>query len=174
MKRNSEYDVERGRQFLVQLRELFADPSVTLASIDEASFHLNSAPRYAWAPRGKRAVIKRPMVRGTRFSKRLLLCVCPTGIVDYTVVQGSFNSALFTTFVGTLRRDLTLLLDNVSTHRATKSLWKRNMPSVQHSAESRSITLKFTPPYAPHLNPVEFCFNSIRANINQAQPCTEY
>ena len=140
------------------MKHLFNDPE---------SFHLNSAPRYARACQGRRAVIKRPMVRGVRFS--LLLCVCPSGVVDYTLVEGSVNSALFTTFVGTLRRDLTLLLDNVSTHRATKSLWKRNLPSVRESAESR----KFTPPYAPHLNSVKFCFNPIRAHISRAQPRTE-
>ena len=171
VKRNTEYDVQRGMQFLQELRELSADRCVTLASIDEASFHLNSAPRYAWARRGSRAVIRRPMIRGTRFS--LLLCVCPSGVVDYTLVQGSVNSALFTTFIGTLRRNLTLLLDNVSTHRATKSLWKKDMPSVRESAESRSITLKFTPPYAPHLNPVEYCFNTVRAYINRQQPRDE-
>ena len=168
VKRNTEYDVHRGMQYLLQLNSLHEDKLVTLASIDEASFHLNSAPRYAWARRGKRAVIRRPMVRGTRFS--LLLCICPSGVVDYTLVEGSVNSSIFTLFVGNLRRGLTLLLDNVSTHRATKSLWKKRLPSVRESAESRSITLKFTPPYAPHLNPVEFCFNTVRSYINRKQP----
>ena len=171
VKRNTEYKVDQGRRFLEELRALHSSSPQTLASIDEASFHLNSAPRSAWAPRGERAVVTRPMVRGTRFS--LLLCVCPGVVVDYTLVEGSINSALFTLFVGTLRPHLTLLLDNVSIYKATKSLWKRGMPSVRESAESRPITLKYTVPYAPHLNPVEFCFNTVRNFINRREPRTE-
>ena len=62
VKRNTEYDIQKGSLFLQQVRPLLCP---TLASIDEASFHLNSAPRYAWALRGHRAVVTRPMVRGT-------------------------------------------------------------------------------------------------------------
>ena len=171
VKRNSEYIVDRGRLFLDELKVLFASSPGTLASIDEASFHLNSAPRYAWARRGQRAVVTRPMVRGKRFS--LLLCVCPSGVLDYTLVEGSINSSLFTIFLSTLRPDLTLLLDNVSIHKATKSLWKKGLPSIRESAEARSITLKYTVPYAPHLNPVEFCFNTVRSFINRREPRTE-
>ena len=142
IKRNSEYDIERDLRFLTKIKAIFSASPLTLASIDEASFHLNSAPRYAWARRGKRAVVTRPMIRGTRFS--LLLCVCPTGVVDYTLVQVSVDSALFTLFLRTLRPGLTILLDNVSTHKATKSLSKKGLPSVLESAQSRSITLKYT------------------------------
>ena len=168
VKRNTEYDVEKGMHFLNELRSMF---SAQLASIDEASFHLNSAPRYAWAPKGHRAIITRPMVRGQRFS--LLLCVSPTGVLGYTLVPGSVNSVIFTQFVQTLPRGLTLLLDNVSTHKATKSLTKKGHPTVRESADSRDIALKYTVPYAPHLNPVEFCFNTVRNFINRRQPRNE-
>ena len=57
VKRNSEYNVDCGRLFLDELKILFTSSPGTLASIDEASFHLNSGPRYAWALRGQRAVV---------------------------------------------------------------------------------------------------------------------
>ena len=107
----------------------------------------------------------------TRFS--LLLCVGPVGVIDYMLVKGSVNSEIFTSFVGQLQAGLTLLLDNVSIHKASKSLEKKGLPSIRESADRRQITLRYTVPYAPHLNPVEFCFNTVRNFINRMQPRTE-
>lgn len=48
-----------------------------LASIDEASFHLNCCPTYGWSKKGRRAVFFfRPGSEGKRYS--LLLCIPPT------------------------------------------------------------------------------------------------
>ena len=40
-----------GRRFLEELRALRSSSPQTLLSIVEAPIHLNSAPRFAWAPR---------------------------------------------------------------------------------------------------------------------------
>ena len=144
-----------------------------LASIDEASLHLNSAPQFAWAPRRERAVVTEPMIKGKYFS--LLLCVCPGGVIDYTLVEGSINSAMSTLFVGSLRLGFTLphWTEQCSVHKATKSFWKEGLPSVRESAEARSITLKYIVPYAPHLNPVEFSFITVRNFIIRRELRTE-
>lgn len=33
--------------------------------------------------------------------------------------------------------------------------------------------MKYTVPYAPHLNPVEFCFHTVRTLISRREPTTE-
>ena len=44
----TEYNVDRGRQFSDELKGLFGSSPGILASSDEAFFHLNNAPRFAW------------------------------------------------------------------------------------------------------------------------------
>ena len=155
VKRNTEYSEERGRHFVRDiLRPILMSSPNCIASIDEAGFHLNCAPKYGWARKGARAVITRPMVRGQKFS--LLLCVRP--------------SVIFRQFLETLPQGLTLILDNCSIHKATKSLTKHGLPTIRETADSRSITLQYAVPYGPYLNPVEYVFQSIRQRVNKEQP----
>ena len=124
--------------------------------------------------KGARAVITRPMVRGQKFS--LLLCVRPTGTVDSLLVEGATTSVIFRQFLETLPQGLTLILDNCSIHKATKSkLTKHGLPTIHETAERRSITLQYAVPYGPYLNPVEYVFQSIRQRVirqrvNKEQP----
>ena len=74
VKRSTKYSEERGRHFVRKILRpiLRSSPDCiaiqAIASIDEADFHLNCAPKYGWARKGARAVITRPMVRGQKFS----------------------------------------------------------------------------------------------------------
>ena len=93
VKRNSEYNEEKGRQFVREIiSPLPCGLPNAIASVDDAGFHLNCAPKYGWAKRGQRAVITRPMVRGQKFS--LLLCVRPTGTVGAILVEGAVTSVI--------------------------------------------------------------------------------
>ena len=171
VKRNSEYNEDKGRQFVREIiSPLLRTLPKAIASVDEAGFHLNCAPKYGWAKRGERAVITRPMVRGQKFS--LLLCVQPTGTVGAILVEGAVTSAIFRNFLESLPQGLTLILDNCSIHKATKSLTKLGLPTIKETAVDRSITLQYAVPYAPYLNPVEYVFQSIRQHVNKVQPRT--
>jgi transposase len=80
--------------------------SETHMALDEASFCLNQAPRYGWAPRGERAFIRKPGSRGKRLS--LVLCVSNSAsnpIVGYRVEEGTFDSKKFHEFVDSSVRE---------------------------------------------------------------------
>lgn len=142
-----------------------------MASIDECSVMLNLAPTYGWAPRGQRAVIRQPGKRTVSYS--LLLCISPVGVLNWSLRSGTIDSEIFSQFLAKLPNDITVLLDNARIHHATKSLTAKGLPTVAELARSKNMTLKYTPPYAPHLNPVEFTFNTVRNLLKSKQAWTE-
>ena len=144
---NVRYVVERGRQFLQDVRSIFTP---LMASIDECSVMLNSAPTYGWAPRGQRAVIRQPGKMTVSYS--LLLCISPVGVLNWSLRSGTIDSEIFSQFSAKLPNDITVLLDNSRIHHATKALTAKGLPTVAELARSKTMTLKYTPPYAPHLN----------------------
>ena len=67
---------------------------------------------------------------------------------------------------------MTLMLDNCSIHKATKSLTKIGLPTIKETAVKSSIALQYAVPYDPYLNPVEYVFQSIKQHLNKVQPRT--
>ena len=106
-------------------------------------------------------------------SYSLLLCVSPVGVLHWSLRSGTVDNVVFSDFLNRLPDGITLVLDNAKIHHATKSLIERDLPTVKQLAASKSITLKYTPPYAPHLNPVEFCFNTVRSELRKQKAWTE-
>ena len=169
VKRNTEYNEERARRFVREvIKPLLQHSPASIASTDEAGFHLNCAPTYGWAMRGKRAVITRPKVRGQKFS--LLLCVRPTGFIDAILVERAVDSVIFRSFLERLPEGLSLIVDNASIHKATKSLTKKGLPTIKETAEARSITLEYALPYEPYINPVEYVFGLVKQHVNRMHP----
>lgn len=82
------------------------------------------------------------------------------------------TAPFFTLFMGTLRPHLTLLLDVVSIHTGTKSLWKKGMPSVRASAESRCNSEIYGAICASSQS-TRICFNTVRNLINRREPRIE-
>lgn len=80
------------------------------------------------------------------------------------------NAIRFSEFLQELPCQSRLVLDNAVIHRATNVLSRQGLPTVPQIAESKQITLQYLPPYAPVLNPVELCFNTIRTYINRERP----
>ena len=56
---------------------------------------------------------------------------------------------------------------------ASISLKDKGLPTIAERAEAKNITLKYTPAYAPHLNPVEFVFNTVRQLLRSREAWTE-
>ena len=158
-------DEQRADQWLQDIAVGFG-PHVL--SLDEAAFFYNHIRGYAWSEKGTRAIVKRPGVRGKAHS--LLLCISMTGVVKWQIYEGAVKAAGFIEFLGALPSGSKLVLDNCQIHKATNVLRKQNLPTVAEVAADRQIELKYLPPYAPKLNPVELCFNTIRTHINREQP----
>ncbi len=121
-----------------------------VVAIDESSFYWNDYPRMGWGPKGKRVKKARPADR-KRVS--LLLAVGKEGVVAHTVMVGGVKSQHFADFVRSLPDGRPLLLDNCSIHK-TKA--------VAELCRGKGCELRFTPPYCPWYNPVEFCFSEIK------------
>ncbi len=158
----SEMSESRAQQFIQVIGVGFGPQVIAL---DEAAFFWNHARGYAWSPKGCRAVIKRPGIRGHAHS--LLLAISTGGVVRWQLYEGAVNAVRFSEFLQDLPCYSQLVLDNAVIHRATNVLRRQGLPTVAEVAESRQIVLQYLPPYAPVLNPVELCFNSIRTYINR-------
>ena len=167
-KRYTEANPEHQQAFLQVLR---ANPPLRLIAVDEAAFFLNHSRGYAWAEKGKRALVPRPGIRGKM--KSLILAVSREGVVAWTLFEGAVTAERFVGFLDLLPQDSTLLLDNASIHRVTKSLSKKGLSTVPARAQQRRIELRYLPPYSPQLNPAELCFNLLRGRINGRMPRTE-
>ena len=102
-----------------------------------------------------------------------MLCVCPVGVLNWSLRSGTVDSKVFSDFLQKLPDGITLLLDNARVHHASRSLTNRGRPTVMELADSKTIVLKYAPPYAPHLNPVEFTFNSLRQIVRGCEAWTE-
>ena len=165
---NNKCSVDKGMQFLEEFRDL---NTPLIASLDEMSVMLNLAPTHGYAPRGRRAVIPQPSRRTVSYM--LTLVICPVGILYWNLRSGTIDAEIFSETLKKLPDGITLLLDNARVHHASKCLSDKNLPTVAEIVASKSLTLKYIPPYAPHLNPVEYTFNTVRNLLKRSEAWTE-
>ena len=168
---NTKYIPERGLRFLEDLRPTYDSNPVMFASLDEMSVMLNLAPNYGYARKGRRAFIPQPSKRTVSYM--VTLCISPVGVLYWNLRDGTINAETFIEVLKKLPDGLTLMLDNCSIYHANKCLWKTGFQSVAEVADEKSITLKFIPSYAPHLNPVEYTFNLVRNLLRRKKAWTE-
>ena len=161
----SEMSEARAQQFLQDMADSVGPQVIAL---DEAAFFWNHVRAYAWNKKGTRAIVKRPGIRGKAHS--LLLCIGTSGVVKWQLYEGAVNALRFSEFLGDLPNGGKLVLDNAVIHRATEVLRKQGLPTVPDVAETRDITLSYLLPYAPILNPVESCFNTIGHTSTESNP----
>ena len=147
-------------------------------ALDEAAFFMNHVPRKGWAPKGRRVLQPKPGIRGQRFS--LLLCVrndTENPVVAWHMIEGGVKAVQFQQILSDLEldeeEDVMIVLDNATIHKATNKLRNEGLSTIAELAEERGIILKYLPPYMPVLNPVEYCFNTIRHSVEAAKPRDE-
>ena len=157
---NVKYRSEKGMRFLEEIRPIYNNNPVMFASLDEMAVMLNLAPTYGYARKGRRAIVPQPGKRTVTYM--VTLCISPVGVLYWNARTGSITAETFIEILERLPDGLTLMLDNAPVHHANKCLWKKGLNSVAELAEKKSISLKFIPSYAPHLNPVEHTFNLVR------------
>ena len=153
------------------LQDIAVDFGPHVIALDEAAFFYNHIRGYAWSGKGTRAVVKRPGQRGQAHS--LLLCIGLSGVVHWQLYTGAVKAVDFIKFLQELPTGSRLVLDNCQIHRATNVLRRQGLPTVAETAQEHNVELRYLPPYAPLLNPVELCFNTIRTHVNRERPRTK-
>ena len=159
---NLRYIKERYARFLENIRSIHTPLT---ASVDESSIMLKMAP-YGWAPRGQCAAIPQSSLRTVSYS--LLLCVCPVGVLSWTLRIGTIDSIIFPDFLGKLPDGVTLLLDNARSHHATRCLMDKVLSTVAELAQSKSIRLEYT------ISPYERGWLDTKENTNKVHDCKQF
>lgn len=118
------------------------------------------------APRGQRVVGSVPQNWGQNVT--LLAALTATGVTATMTVEGATDADVFCAYVSrvlkpTLRRGDTVVLDNLSAHKARQ---------VRELVEGSGARLLYLPPYSPDLNPIEQCWSKIKTYLRAAKART--
>jgi hypothetical protein len=140
----TERDEEKRSAFRERLRGV--DPE-RLLFVDESSTNIAMVPRYARAPKGRRALGKAPRNWGKNIT--LISSITTKGMGPSMSIQGSSGTQSFGLYVRNvlappLRAGQIVLMDNLSMHKAG---WVRDL------IEQKGCQLWLLPTYSPELNP---------------------
>lgn len=130
--------------------------------IDETGVNLGMAREYAWAPVGCRAEGHRPFNPGQNITLIGGLNSC--GIIAPFMFPGSLDGNVFRTYVERvlvpeLRPGDTVLLDNLSSHKAS---------GIKDILARAGAALKFLPRYSPEFSPIEKTWSKIKTDLRTA------
>lgn len=133
-----------------------------LVFVDESGVATNMARLYGRAPRGQRARGAVPHGRWERLT--ILGGLSLGGLTACLAVEGAADTAVMVAFVRhalvpTLRPGQTVVLDNLSVHRAA---------AVRRLIEAAGCRLLFLPPYSPDLNPIEQAWSKLKGLLRSA------
>lgn len=152
-------------------------PQTRIIALDECGFHLNETPRYGYSHKSSRAGYTKPGYPGNNHT--LMLCiqnVNEKGVIHYELIQGGMKTENFHSFLTNLQLPTNekhyLIMDNLPVHKAKQSCIKLKLTPIKELLESKNIEPLFLPPYTPEMNPVEYCFNLIRHEVEKNKPRT--
>jgi transposase len=159
----TERDEEARSAFRERLRGV--DPE-RLLFVDESSTNIALVPRYARAPKGRRAFGKAPRNWGTNVT--LISSITTEGMGPSMSIQGSSDTDSFGLYMRNvlaprLRSGQIVLMDNLSGHKAG---WVRDL------VEQKGCQLWLLPSYSPDLNPIEEAFSKVKNLIRKAKART--
>ena len=131
--------------------------------MDESSTNIAMVPRYARAPKGRRAFGNAPRNWGKNIT--LISSITRKGMGPSMSIQGSSDTESFGLYVRNvlaprLRAGQIVLMDNLSVHKAG---WVRDL------IEQKGCQLWLLPSYSPDLNPIEEAFSKVKALLRRAQ-----
>ena len=134
--------------------------------MDESSTNIAMVPRYARAPKGRRAFGKAPRNWGKNIT--LISSITTKGMGPSMSIQGSSDTESFGLYVRNvlaprLRSGQIVLMDNLSVHKAG---WVRDL------IEQKGCQLWLLPSYSPDLNPIEEAFSKVKNLIRKAKART--
>jgi transposase len=124
--------------------------------VDESSTNIALTPRYARAPRGKRAYGKAPRNWGKNVT--LISSITLEGMGPSMSIEGSSDTESFSLYMRDvlaprLKAGQIVLMDNLSVH---KSKWVRKL------IEEKGCQLWLLPSYSPDFNPIEEAFSKVK------------
>lgn len=189
--RNSAENVRARRTYALRAM-LWRDDDVFF--IDEAGFHLGMHRGRGRAPRGNPAIETVSYIKSKNTT--VLACISPTrGLVQYQIIEGSANSAIYAEFVTKLlarpefneamipdANNFTQSADemgsSVPVHIQARIVIQdgariHKTPLVQAAYENTNHINIILPPYSPHLNPIELCFSKLKAPIKRVYKPTQ-
>lgn len=142
------------------------EPAARFVVIDESGSNLNLTPRYARAPRGKRAVDATP--RNTPVNTTLIAALTTDGLGPAMLLDGATDTAAFLAYcqhvlVPTLSPGQIVVLDNLSAHKDRR---------VFDLIAAAGCSLWYLPSYSPDLSPIELAFSKLKAGIRCAKART--
>ena len=142
-------------------------PPEDLVFLDETGSHLGYTPRYAWAPRGRRAHAVAPVNRGE--NKTVIAALTLDGIGPLLRFDGAMTTARFDGYVRfflapTLRPGQVVVADNLRPHHS---------PAARAAVEAQGARFLPLPPYSPDLNPIEEAFSKVKASLRRAKARTD-
>lgn len=135
--------------------------------VDESSANITLTPRYARAPRGKRAPGSAP--RNYQRNTTLVAALTPDGIQASMTVEGAMDSDAFAAYVEhvlmpTLHPGQTVICDNLSVHKCT---------DIAELIEQAGCELIFLPAYSPDFNPIEQAFSKLKTYLRRVRARTQ-
>ncbi len=133
-----------------------------LIFVDESGVATNMVRAYGRALGGRRAVGAVPHGRWERLT--ILGGLSLAGLVACLAVEGATDTAVMSAFVEhalvpALRPGQTVILDNLSVHRAAR---------VRRLIEAAGCRLLFLPPYSPDFNPIEPTWSKLKTLLRGA------
>lgn len=142
-------------------------PADAFVIVDETGSNLTLTPRYARAPRGKRAIGRVP--RNTPPNTTLIAAMTTAGMGAAMVLDGATDTAAFLVYVEhylvpTLRPGQIVVLDNLSAHHHTR---------VGELVERAGCAVWYLPAYSPDLSPIEEAFAKLKTLLRRAAARTK-
>lgn len=137
-----------------------------LVFLDECSVNTAMTPRFARAPRGRRAISHTPFRRGRNVS--LLAAMNAHGVVAWHEYDGSVDGRRFAAFLveklfPKLKRGSVLVMDNLRVHKTDEVL------DVLIASGMRVL---FIPPYHPEFNAAEELFSLVKSALRRQKART--
>jgi transposase len=134
--------------------------------VDEMGTNTALSPRYAYAPKGRRAYARVPRNRGSNTT--LLASMSLEGMGPCSAVEGATTATVFEAYVEqvlapSLRLGQIVVLDNLGAHKSERT---------RELIEGQGCQILFLPPYSPDFNPIEEAFSKIKGALRKAQART--
>lgn len=158
-------------------------PLTQFSCLDEFPLYLDGIPRYAWAPRGKRAWVLKPNKKSVRLENKsasitLIICLQRTEkrwIIYGEVLVGKVNTKVFYDYLNKLKPSTEkscLLMDNVPFHRAPNKRKALGLPTIEKQLAEKNMTIDYFPAHSPMLNPAEPIGGLIKHNLGKVRAWT--
>ena len=133
--------------------------------VDETGFSFQTRVARTWAPRGCPPVLRR---KSQRRQLSTIVALTLSGRIyklhSRVALRGPAVVKLLRHLRACLKRPLIVIWDRASTHcsRVVK----------EYLSSHKEIVVEWLPPYAPELNPEEYCHGNVKEQLRNATPAT--